>query len=1005
MMDDPEILPKPLTGPDPDATVEAPQRSAGSWPQGWGLPPALGTRFGGRYTLIEQLGAGGMGVVYRGRDEKLEREVAIKMIMPTPHFGDDARRQFRHEALALAKLNHPNIAAIYDVGEQNGVDYIVMELVPGESLATRLKTGRMSPREATAIALEITEAIGEAHEQGVIHRDLKPGNVMVTPRGHAKVLDFGIAKLLVTVNVTRTFAETGPLRGTPPYMSPEQGLGKPVDARTDLWSLGALYYECLAGRVPFVADDAFTLLRAITQEPLTPLRRLRPDAPPEAEHITTRALEKDPARRYQTANDLARDASALLLRLTDEGLPQTPSKKSAARWIVPAAAVFLLAAAALGWWAYRRAAQQRWARQEAIPEAERLLDQKKPLAAFAILHQAQLWLPADPHLAQFASENSQLVSVNSDPAGAEVEIRDYLTPDAGPLNLGVTPITGARIPKGYFRWTVSKPGAVTIDAAPDTGAQMGFSLAEAQRAPAGMVYDPGGNASTYNAFIGWIGNYTLPPAYIDRYEVTNRDYQKFVDAGGYVNPRYWPASFPQNGPGTAKTVPCTEAMPQFRDSTGRPGPATWSAGHYPEGQADFPVSGVSWFEASAYAAFAGKSLPVLAQWYQVAPSDLDEYAIPLSNITSSALAPVGKYQGLGPFGTYDTAGNVREWTANPVDDGLRFILGGSWKSPGYLYDDPEALSPYDRADGNGFRCVQDLAPLPPQATEAFHRVSRDFSKTKPVSDDVFRAYKLLYAYQKSPLNAKTEGTVKETADWREEKVTFDAAYNGERMAAYLFLPKRVKPPYQTVLFFPSARVMFLPPDSSNLGDTKFFDYVVQSGRAVMYPVYEDTYERRVKYTLPSGAQNIVLTTAWYKDAARSLDYLATRPDIDSSRVAYMGVSMGAAGGVILGALLEDRIKTAILLDGGYFLQSAAPGTDQADFAPRMKQPVLMVNGRYDYTFPVDKAQDPLFQMLGTPAADKMHVILDTPHDVTEKRPQLVKAVLDWLDKYLGTVRE
>ena len=126
--------------------------------------------------------------------------------------------------------------------------------------------------------------------------------------------------------------------------------------------------------------------------------------------------------------------------------------------------------------------------------------------------------------------------------------------------------------------------------------------------------------------------------------------------------------------------------------------------------------------------------------------------------------------------------------------------------------------------------------VPEKAAALVHRVTRDFSTYKPVSDEVYAAYKLLYAYPQSPLNAKVEGVVKETADWREEKVTFDAAYSGERMAAYLFLPKRVRPPYQTVLFFPSARVMLLPPDSRELGDLKFFDYVVQSGRAVMYPV-------------------------------------------------------------------------------------------------------------------------------------------------------------------------
>jgi pimeloyl-ACP methyl ester carboxylesterase len=251
------------------------------------------------------------------------------------------------------------------------------------------------------------------------------------------------------------------------------------------------------------------------------------------------------------------------------------------------------------------------------------------------------------------------------------------------------------------------------------------------------------------------------------------------------------------------------------------------------------------------------------------------------------------------------------------------------------------------------------------------------------------------------------GVVDETADWREEKVTIDTGYRGERMAVYLFLPKKVPPPYQTVLFFPSARVDFIADNNGGkaLGDIQFFDYIVQSGRAVVYPIYQDTYERRVQYSLPQGAQNIQLTTDRYKDTARSLDYLATRPDIDSGRLAYLGVSMGSAEGVIYTTLLQDRLKTAIFLDGGYFLDPPPPGGDQADFAPRMKKPVLMVNGRYDYTFSLELSQNPMFTMLGTPKKDKEHIVLETPHDVTEQRPQLVKAVLEWLDRYLGPVNQ
>jgi dienelactone hydrolase len=394
---------------------------------------------------------------------------------------------------------------------------------------------------------------------------------------------------------------------------------------------------------------------------------------------------------------------------------------------------------------------------------------------------------------------------------------------------------------------------------------------------------------------------------------------------------------------------------------------------------------------------------VLGQWNQAADFDGAGYTVLLSNLTTGRLAAAGTYQGLGNYGTYDMAGNVREWIANPVDGDLRFILGGSWKSPNYLYTNPEALSPFDRSDTNGFRCVRNMGAIPAAAAQPVHSLTRDFARYKPVSDEVFRAYKLLYAYPNTPLRAVDEGVVKETVDWREEKVTFDAAYNGERMAAYLFLPKRARPPYQTVLFFPSARVLFLPADSSNLGDLNFFDYIIQSGRAVMYPVYEDTYERRLKHEWPGQPDNPDQPVDWYKDAARSLDYLETRPDIDKDRMAYLGVSMGSGFGVIFTTLLQDRLRTVVFLDGGYFLEPPTPGTDQADFAPRMKKPVLMVNGRYDYVVSLKTAQDPLFRMLGTPAAEKRHVLLETPHDVTQDRPALVKEVLAWLDRYLGRV--
>ncbi|HEU4990381.1 MAG TPA: protein kinase [Gemmatimonadaceae bacterium] len=954
----------------------------------------LQNSLGAEYLIERELGGGGMSRVFLANERRLDRRVVIKVLDAGigPEFSGP---RFEREIAFAASLQHPHIVPLLRAGRAGDLPYYTMPFVDGESLRDRLARGPLSTADAVGILRDVALALEFAHARGVAHRDIKPENILLAGRS-AVVTDFGIAKALSAATVQLEgsgLTAMGTIIGTPGYMAPEQAAGGVADARSDVYAWGVIAYELLAGAHPFAEHTTLQAMLAahIADDPKPIATRAR-QVPPALAALVERCLAKDPDHRPASG-------SALVDGL-GRAMPSASAGPAAGRRraLASAAAAAVVVGGVFAW-LFVRSQHQRWAREVALPEARQLMAADRALGAFQLLERAARYLPADTDIAHALAADSRVVSITTSPAGAQVAIQDYVTPAGAWRVLGNSPLVQARVPDGYFRWKVSAPGAGAYVTAPLTEPAMRFALDSAMAAPPGMVRVPAQTWGTFVAFVGWLGPYTLPAFYLDRLEVTNREYQAFVDAGGYENAKYWTEPFVRNG----TTLSRDEAMALFRDRTGRPGPSTWEGGHYPQGQADYPVSGVSWYEAAAYAAYAGKSLPTFAQWYEAAPPEVGRYVVQTSNISQRAPAPVGSFNGLGPFGTLDMAGNVREWTLNPFDHDHRFILGGDWASLTYIYAEPESLSPFDRSPVNGIRCVKNVAPLPAAVTGPITRESRDFTTVHPASDAVFAAYRALYAYDRTPLNARSDGVVAQTQDWTKERVSYDAAYGGQRITAYLFLPKRVPPPYQTVVFFPSARVLDLT-DSRQLGDTAFFDYVVQSGRAVIYPIYQETYERRVRHVMPGTVDDADVITQRSKDVDRTLDYLATRPDIDTTRLAYLGVSMGAAEGVIYATNAQARLRAAVLLDGGYFLNRPAPGTDQADFAPRLKIPVLMVNGRYDFSFPMDQAQDPLFRMLGTPAADKRHVVLETPHDVRADRPDLVREVLSWLDRYLGPVR-
>ena len=313
---------------------------------------AAGTRLGS-YEIVAPLGAGGMGEVYRARDSKLKREVAVKVLPQSLAADPEALARFEREALAVAALSHPNILSIFDFGTQDGTAFAVTELLEGETLRGKLDTGPIAQRQAIDYALQAAKGLSAAHEKGIVHRDLKPENLFVSKDGHLKILDFGLAKKVEAVTPEeKTSAATGSghtepgtVMGTMGYMSPEQVRGLPVDQRSDLFSLGTILYEMLSGKRAFKRDTASDTIAAILKEDPPELTESGRNISPALDHIVKHCLEKDRSRRFQSAQDIAFALSETSSPTTASGVqlaaPPTGSKKVL---IAVAAAVVVLAA-------------------------------------------------------------------------------------------------------------------------------------------------------------------------------------------------------------------------------------------------------------------------------------------------------------------------------------------------------------------------------------------------------------------------------------------------------------------------------------------------------------------------------------------------------------------------------------------------------------------------------------------------------------------------------------
>jgi serine/threonine protein kinase/dienelactone hydrolase len=974
-----------------------------------------GSTLAGKYKIIKVSGRGGMGIVYRAEDTKLKRNVALKFLPPELIQDEEAKERFVLEAQAAAALSHPNICTIHEIDEEEGKSFIAMEYVEGQTLRAKIEKGPLELDEALNISMQVAEGIEEAHKKGIIHRDIKSANIMVTEKGQVKVMDFGLAKVKGGTLLTRE----GTTLGTVAYMSPEQAKGKEVDNRSDIWSLGVVMYEMLSGQLPFKGEREASILYSVAHEEPKPLKEIKRDLPLELQQIITRALKKRPESRYASASEMLKELKKYqdILRAEELGafnLRTFLRRIRRPRVAIPAiCAVLVISVVAV--WFFNRQAKIRWAKEEVLPKIDQLIEAswRDSTDAYRLAEKAEKYIPNDPKLVEFFSNSSLNINIKTEPPGANIYRKEYNAPDSEWEYLGISPIENIRLPIGIFRWKIEKEGYETVLAASSSWNitidklipnDIMRVLDKKGSIPEGMVRVPGTQTP-----LGELDDF-----FIDRYEVTNKQYKEFIDSGGYRNREYWKHEFSKDG----RILTWEEAMAEFIDQTGRSGPAAWQAGDYPEGQGDYPVLGVSWFEAAACAEFFGKTLPTAYHWgiargeytHMIMFFQLGGDAIfaPFSNFQGEGPVPVGSLSGITSYGAYDMAGNVREWCFNKTQKG-RLIRGGAWDDATYMFGNLSQVPAFDRSSRNGFRCA--LYPDPERIPEsAFNLLelgeTKDFYKEKPVADPIFQVYKAQFSYDKTNLNAQVESRDENSENWIQERITFDAAYGGERIIAILFLPKNTAPPYQTVIYFPGGQAIWRKSSKELESDMEFkvfLSFIVKNGRAALYPVYKGTMERN--FERPTPWKNTHRQTEYriqlVKDYKRCIDYLETRQDIDSQKLAYYGLSWGSGWpGVIIPAM-EGRLKASVLLSGG-LRDIGLPEVHPINYVTRVKTPTLMINGRYDSAFVYETSIKPLFDLLGTPDEHKELKLYETDH--IPPRIEFIKETLAWLDRYLGPVK-
>jgi len=1016
-------------------------------------PPAPGVSVS-HYIIRAKLGAGGMGEVYLADDTQLGRPVALKFLPSAAAADPVSVRRLQREARAAATLDHPHICAVYEVGDIDGRPFIAMQYVEGQPLDERLRQGSIPLGETLAIAAQVADALAEAHARGVLHRDIKPGNIMINARGDAKVMDFGLAKLAEPddagdgAETASLLSARGDIIGTAPYMSPEQARGEPLDPRSDLFSFGVLLYEMISGRRPFQGKSSAAVAAAILTEEAHPLARFSADVPAELERIVAKLLRKQPDNRYQTAKDTLIDLRSLKSDLEfQHRLVQTPSQAvsagaptapmSAARPPAPVAdsrtkrmlagAIAVLVVAVSAWYV-REAVNIRRARGR-VPEVAMLAEAGRYDDAYRLATELERYVPGAPALTQLMPTISDAISVTTDPPGASVYLARFTGTDADARGtrvlLGSSPLTNVRLARGQYILTIEKAGyapvqrtvsgmlvragSLTITPPP---IRIARKLLATSAVPGGMVFVPGGDYRLVSWSRPTDRRVKLDDFFIDRYEVSNAQFKAFINAGGYVKRDFWKHPFLKDG----RTISWEEAMRLFVDRTGLAGPRTWANQTPPDGKAEYPVTDITWYEADAYAAFQGSRLASIFEWEKAArdgftpqagvagmPWGLFYPGDPLTNRANfgTGLLPAtsGAF-GMSAYGAYNMAGNVAEWTANDSSDGF-LATGGSWGDPLYTFGMFGGRPGLFSSEKLGFRCARDATTGAGDQGAFRVELQQEVPEYTRSTPSQLAALVDAYRYDKTaPLDARVEETIA-TPEWTRERITFAGA-NGARAIAYLYMPNNAPRPVQVIHFMPAGDVasgLRSLPDA--MGD-RMAAYV-HGGRAVFAVVLEGYIER----LRPANDVPPDITSAEFADRMigrvidlrRGLDYLETRPDVDPGRMVAMAPSAGSSLGMVLGAF-EPRYRGIVFLGAGIpeSYRRIIAVANPINFVPHIAVPKLVLQGRYDEDTPLRTAAEPLYRLLPEP---KRLVVYDGGH-VPALEVQM-RETAPWLDDLLGRV--